>query len=140
MSTVNVFTYGSLMFAPVWDRVCIGRYATQTMVLQDFQRYCVKDESYPAVVPRQGASVSGLVYFDVSEADQLALNQFEGEEYVLRHHQIDGLPIAFYEYVASARIDPRDWSPTDFELKGLPAFLSRHVANFLENGIRAGSG
>lgn len=138
MPTMNVFTYGSLMFAPVWEKVCTGRYATQKMVLKDFQRYCVKNESYPAVVPQQGGRVEGLVYFDVSQADQLALNQFEGEEYVLRHHQIDGLGIAFYEYVALTRIDKRDWSPDEFEQKRLPEFLSRHVGSFLESGTRTG--
>jgi gamma-glutamylcyclotransferase (GGCT)/AIG2-like uncharacterized protein YtfP len=136
MPTVNVFTYGSLMFAPVWNSVCVGRYATKKMVLRDFHRYCIKNESYPAVVPQPGSRVEGLVYFDVSQADQLALNQFEGDEYVLRHHQIDGLSIAFYEYVALAHIDKRDWSPHDFEQKGLPEFLSRHVGSFLESGTR----
>jgi gamma-glutamylcyclotransferase (GGCT)/AIG2-like uncharacterized protein YtfP len=138
MPTMNVFTYGSLMFAPVWEKVCAGRYATQKMVLKDFQRYCVKNESYPAVVPQQGGSVEGLVYFDVSQADQLALNQFEGGEYVLRQYQIDGLSIAFYEYVALSRIDKRDWSPDDFEQKGLPEFISRHVGSFLVSGTRTG--
>jgi gamma-glutamylcyclotransferase (GGCT)/AIG2-like uncharacterized protein YtfP len=136
MSTVNVFTYGSLMFTPVWESVCVGRYATKKMVLRDFQRYCIKNESYPAVVPQPGASVEGLVYFDVSEVDQLALNQFEGEEYVLRHHQIDGLSIAFYEFVALARIDKRDWSPDDFEQTGLPLFIRRHVGSYLAKGSR----
>jgi gamma-glutamylcyclotransferase (GGCT)/AIG2-like uncharacterized protein YtfP len=136
MSTVNVFTYGSLMFAPVWESVCAGRYATKKMVLPDFQRYCIQDESYPAVVPQPGASVEGLVYLGVSQADQIALNQFEGEEYVLRHHQIDGVSVTFFEYLALARIDKRDWNPGDFEQKGLPAFLSRHVGSFLQNGTR----
>lgn len=137
MSTVNVFTYGSLMFSQVWEKVCTGRYATQKMILKDFQRFCVKNESYPALVPQQGSCVEGLVYLDVSQADQLALNQFEGEEYVLRHHQIDGLHIAFYEYVAVLRLDKRDWDPREFEQTGLPIFMSRHVGSFLESGSRA---
>jgi gamma-glutamylcyclotransferase (GGCT)/AIG2-like uncharacterized protein YtfP len=138
MSTVNVFTYGSLMFSPVWESVCVGRYKTQKMLLRDFRRYCVQNESYPAVVPQLGASVEGIVYFDVSFEDQLKLNQFEGEEYVLRHHQIDDLDVVFYEFVALGRIEKRDWSPTEFELNQMPAFLSRHVGSFLQNGTRSG--
>jgi gamma-glutamylcyclotransferase (GGCT)/AIG2-like uncharacterized protein YtfP len=138
MSIVNVFTYGSLMFSPVWESVCAGRYKTQKMLLCDFRRYCVQNESYPAVVPQLGASVEGIVYFDVSSEDQLKLNQFEGEEYVLRHHQIDAVAVVFYEYVALARIDRREWSPTDFEQNLMPAFLSRHVGSFLQNGTRSG--
>jgi gamma-glutamylcyclotransferase (GGCT)/AIG2-like uncharacterized protein YtfP len=137
---MNVFTYGSLMFSPVWEKVCTGRYSTRKMVLKDFRRYCVQNESYPAVVQEIGSSVEGLVYMNVSPSDQLKLNQFEGEEYVLRHHYIKDVSIAFYEYVALGRIDKRDWSPIDFEQKGLPEFLSRHVGNFLVSGNRSGSG
>jgi gamma-glutamylcyclotransferase (GGCT)/AIG2-like uncharacterized protein YtfP len=136
MSTVNVFTYGSLMFSPVWEKVCTGSYITQKMLLKDFRRYCIKNESYPAVIPEVSASVEGLVYMNVSQSDQLKLNQFEGEEYVLRHHHIDGVSVAFYEYAALERVDKRDWSPADFEQKGLPAFLSRHVGSFLVSGRR----
>jgi gamma-glutamylcyclotransferase (GGCT)/AIG2-like uncharacterized protein YtfP len=136
MPTVNVFTYGSLMFAPVWDKVCVGRYATRKITLRDFQRYCIKGESYPAVIPLPGASVEGMLYLDVTQADQLRLNQFEGNEYVLRHHQIDGLSIAFYEYVALSRIERRDWSPSEFEQNSLPTFLNRQVGNFLDTGTR----
>jgi gamma-glutamylcyclotransferase (GGCT)/AIG2-like uncharacterized protein YtfP len=136
MSAVNVFTYGSLMFAPVWEQVCAGRYATQKMVLKDFQRYCIKNESYPAVVPLPGASVEGLVYLHVSDADRRKLDQFEGAEYVVRQQEISGIVVVFYEFVALDRLDYRDWSPSDFEHKGLPTFLARHVGGFLENGSR----
>jgi gamma-glutamylcyclotransferase (GGCT)/AIG2-like uncharacterized protein YtfP len=137
MSTVNVFTYGSLMFEPVWNQVCLGRYLTRKLILNDFQRYCIKNESYPAVIPQQGATVEGLVYLDVSHADQVRLNQFEGVEYTLRYHEIEGLTVVFYEYVALARLDRRDWIPSEFEQQGLPLFLARHVGGFLENGTRS---
>jgi gamma-glutamylcyclotransferase (GGCT)/AIG2-like uncharacterized protein YtfP len=136
MSTVNVFTYGSLMYAPVWEKVCVGLYPTRKLILRDFQRYCIKGESYPAVIPQPGASVEGLVYLDVTLADQLKLHQFEGDEYVFRHHQIDELSIGFYEYVALSRIERRDWNPSEFEQTDLPAFLHRQVGNFLDSGTR----
>jgi gamma-glutamylcyclotransferase (GGCT)/AIG2-like uncharacterized protein YtfP len=143
--TVNVFTYGSLMFAPVWDKVCAGRYPTRKMTLKNFQRYCVEGESYPALVPQIDGSVEGLVYLGVSQADQQRLNQFEGDEYKLRTQALgnsvnsldDGLVVCFYEYVVLERLDRRDWSPSEFEKSGLPLFLARHVGSFLENGRRS---
>jgi gamma-glutamylcyclotransferase (GGCT)/AIG2-like uncharacterized protein YtfP len=136
---MNIFTYGSLMFAPVWNQVCSGRYATQPLTLQNWQRYSVVGESYPAVVPQTGACVDGVVYLDVSASDQHRLNQFEGAEYVLRQAMVNGMPVAFYEFVALNRLDKRAWSPAQFEREGLPAFLARHVGGFLANGTRGGS-
>jgi gamma-glutamylcyclotransferase (GGCT)/AIG2-like uncharacterized protein YtfP len=140
MPAVNVFTYGSLMFAPVWDKVCEGRYATQKLTLQNFQRYCVVGESYPAIVSELGAVVEGLVYISVSQADQLRLNQFEGDEYVLRNATINSIDVSFYEFVALDRLEKRPWSPSEFERKGLPAFLTSQVGGFLANGIRGTKG
>jgi gamma-glutamylcyclotransferase (GGCT)/AIG2-like uncharacterized protein YtfP len=139
MPGMNIFTYGSLMFAPVWNQICTGRYATQPLTLQNLQRYCVVNESYPAVVPQAGGSVDGLVYLDVSESDQHRLNQFEGAEYVLRQTTANGLTVAFYEFIALNRLDKRPWSPTQFEREGLPAFLARHVGGFLVSGTRGSS-
>jgi Gamma-glutamyl cyclotransferase, AIG2-like len=127
------------MFAPVWNQICTGRYATQPLTLQNLQRYCVVNESYPAVVPQAGGSVDGLVYLDVSESDQHRLNQFEGAEYVLRQTTANGLTVAFYEFIALNRLDKRPWSPTQFEREGLPAFLARHVGGFLVSGTRGSS-
>jgi gamma-glutamylcyclotransferase (GGCT)/AIG2-like uncharacterized protein YtfP len=136
MPAVNVFTYGSLMFDPVWNKVCLGRYKTQVAVLPDFQRYSVSNQTYPALVAEPGASVQGLVYLEVSEIDQQRLNQFEGAEYELGAATVGGIDIVFYRFIALDFLDRRLWSPAEFERNGLPSFLTRHVGNFLTHGTR----
>jgi gamma-glutamylcyclotransferase (GGCT)/AIG2-like uncharacterized protein YtfP len=136
MPAVNVFTYGSLMFSPVWDKVCIGRYSTQPAVLGDFQRYSVLNQSYPALVAQPGASVQGLVYLGVSELDQQRLNQFEGEEYELAHARVGAIDIVFYRFIALDRLDQTPWDPAVFERDGLPIFVTDQVGSFLTYGTR----
>jgi gamma-glutamylcyclotransferase (GGCT)/AIG2-like uncharacterized protein YtfP len=136
----NVFTYGSLMFAPVWLSVCSQAYPTVQATLQGYRRYSVLNETYPALVAENGARVVGLVYKDVSLEDCLKLNQFEGSEYQCLSANVESLEgpiqVVFYEFVALNRLLKQDWSVTDFEEKGLPTFLARHVGDFLATGAR----
>lgn len=79
--TTHVFTYGSLMFAPVWERVVRGAYRSSAAVATGFARHAIAGETYPGMIARDGASVSGVLYFDVAPADVVALDAFEGIEY-----------------------------------------------------------
>jgi gamma-glutamylcyclotransferase (GGCT)/AIG2-like uncharacterized protein YtfP len=139
-SVKQVFTYGSLMFAPVWLSVCSQTYPTLQATLFGFKRYCVQGEAYPALVPGEGAQVSGLIYKNVSAADCLNLDRFEGSEYLLRSATAvtaEGpLEVVFYEFVALDQLIKQDWSVAEFELNGLPSFLSRQVSQFKATGAR----
>lgn len=136
----NVFTYGSLMFAPVWLSVCSQTYVTLPATLQGYRRYSVQGESYPALVPEEGASVTGLVYRNVTADDCRRLDQFEGAEYVGRSAAVtsseETINAMFYEFVALDKLLRQDWSVAQFEEKGLQTFLSRHVGDFLATGER----
>ena len=46
----NIFTYGSLMFAPVWQQVVKGQYQAIPSVLADHQRLAVLNEDYLAAI------------------------------------------------------------------------------------------
>lgn len=88
---MNVFTYGSLMYPTVWDRVAHGRYPSTMARVRGYRRHGVRDETYPAAVPStqaidvQGASrealIVGRVYFDVAAADVARLDAFETNDY-----------------------------------------------------------
>lgn len=82
--SLHVFTYGSLMFAPVWERVVQGRYRSLPAQLQGYVRLVVRGVSYPGIVEREGAKVDGLLYLDVVAADLDRLDRFEGSEYARR--------------------------------------------------------
>jgi len=79
--SAHVFTYGSLMFPEVWQRVVRGDYRSAPAVLDGHARFALAGETYPGAIARSGAIVAGIVYFDVSDADVAALDAFEGSQY-----------------------------------------------------------
>ncbi|SNS11625.1 Uncharacterized conserved protein YtfP, gamma-glutamylcyclotransferase (GGCT)/AIG2-like family [Noviherbaspirillum humi] len=128
--SLAIFTYGSLMFDPVWRRVVRGRYASAAAVLADHARYAVRDETYPGVVPQAGASVAGLLYFDVSADDVAALDAFEGNAY--RRDQVtvttaDGktYSAATYLFLNGADLTGDPWLPEAFRMERFLATYCR---------------
>lgn len=117
---VRVFTYGSLMFAPVWERVVGGRYRSLPARLHDYVRLAVRGASYPGIVEREGAQVDGLLYLDVDPADLDRLDAFEGSEYA-RRDLVVSLPdgsqntAAAYVYLLPAKLDEHEWDPARFD-------------------------
>lgn len=77
----NIFTYGSLMFAPVWSRVVKGIYPHISAKLAGYQRLAVKDEEYPVIIPAPAHHVEGILYLNVDATDLGQLDAFEGEYY-----------------------------------------------------------
>lgn len=143
--TQHVFTYGSLMFAPVWERVCRGRYRNASAILKGYARLSVRNESYPAAIPAHStAEITGLVYFNVSAADIELLDQFEGAEYVRRESQVsivgaqgmENVSALFYEFIDQARVEPKPWDVDAFATEGIKSFLARHVQGFIQTGSR----
>ncbi|MGZ5781655.1 MAG: gamma-glutamylcyclotransferase family protein, partial [Burkholderiaceae bacterium] len=65
----HIFTYGSLMFPQVWQRVVRGQYHSANAIVSGYARYTIVGETYPAIIEQAGATVHGVVYFDVDEQD-----------------------------------------------------------------------
>lgn len=131
-----VFTYGSLMFAPVWQRVVRGDYRAAPAVVDNHARYAVAGETYPGMVACLGETVRGLVYLDVSAEDLAALDRFEGEDYcrILVDAKLDsGQPMQAYAYVYvnSEQLTEQPWQPERFELERFVSTYLRHP-----NGVR----
>lgn len=125
-----VFTYGSLMFPPVWDRVVEGRYRRAEAVVEGCQRYEVKAETYPGMVRAAGQSVRGVVYFDVGTRDLAALDAFEGEDYrreALTAILANGerITVSAYLYLPAERLSARIWEPEGFRMQ---QFLDTYCA------------
>lgn len=78
---MNLFTYGSLMAQDIMDEVTSCRLASKHVVLDDYQRYAVKDEEYPGMVEEKGSRVEGVLYFDVPPFALSRLDIFEGDLY-----------------------------------------------------------
>jgi len=137
----DFFFYGTLVDADVRQLV-LGRpvpdAAVQPATLQEFQRYSVLDQPYPAAVPQPGSAIDGVVMPGASLVDAAKLTCFEGSDYEaeLRRIAMAGVTGAGGEnerdvwvYIASERV-PRGgpgWSIDDWRSRHKPAFIE--IAN-----------
>jgi gamma-glutamylcyclotransferase (GGCT)/AIG2-like uncharacterized protein YtfP len=132
---VSVFTYGSLMFDPVWSRVVAGSYERCEAILQGYDRKAVRGEIYPVLIPSSGLSqVQGIVYCDVSSSDLARLDHFEGEYYFRKTEQIslEGKKTFHAEiYVLKEEyysiISHKAWDPVHFSMTGIHFFLQSYI-------------
>lgn len=119
---IHVFTYGSLMFAPVWQRVVQGRYRQAAARVDDFARLAIVGETYPGMVARDGSSVAGVLYFDIGQSDLAALDAFEGTEY--RRAPVravldggDAIEAQAYLYLLPQKLSALPWRPEAFRME-----------------------
>ena len=131
--TRNVFTYGSLMFPVVWDRVVKGQYRSNEATVHGFQRLRIRNEHYPALIISANASaLTGRVYFSVSAEDIARLDHFETSDYarVSIAVTVAGETIAADAYftLKPESLDQQEWSPEIFERDGLKSFLATYAA------------
>lgn len=120
--SAHVFTYGSLMFPEVWQRVVRGDYRSTPAVLDGHARFALAGETYPGTIVRTGASVAGIVYFDVSDADVAALDAFEGSEYRrdrVRVRLDSGAQqdAQTYIYLLPQKLSESPWLPEEFQMQ-----------------------
>ena len=124
----HVFTYGSLMFAEVWQRVVRGQYASCVATLDGYRRFAVRDETYPGIVTisntssNTSSSVAGLVYADVDAADVARLDQFEGELYqridaMVTDARGRAMPVQTYVFLQPTKLSDQPWLPESFALQ-----------------------
>lgn len=121
MST-HVFTYGSLMFLQVWQRVVRGTYRSARARLDGHARFEIDNETYPGVIPQAGASVDGLLYFDVSPQDLAALDAFEGSEYRRDEVRVslesgETVDAGVYLYLYPEKLSESPWIPEAFRME-----------------------
>lgn len=137
-----LFTYGSLMFERVWERVVAGhpeRHPRIPAVLHGFRRQRVRGETYPSLERRDGAQVPGILYLDVEDPDLAVLDAFEGEDYrriPVRVVQSPARPTGLryveleadtYLFVAVDKVEAGDWDPARFERELIDRFLQEYT-------------
>lgn len=130
----NIFTYGSLMFEPVWARVVSGRYESCPATLYGYQRFAVKEEEYPVAVPASPeSSISGVLYLNVNPQDMQKLDDFEGEYYLRLQVPVTtdaGERLEANVYILRPQYQhiaaPNEWDVEHFRTVGINAFMSRY--------------
>ena len=118
---MHVFTYGSLMFPAVWERVVRGEYRSVPAMLPGYARYEVSGETYPGMVPQADSAVNGVLYLDVDDADLLALDVFEGSEYrrdvvTVSVTAEENLTAVTYVFTADERLTDKVWEAESFRI------------------------
>jgi len=124
----HIFTYGSLMFAQVWQRVVSGHYHCIDAKLFEHARFAVKDVSYPGIITVEGGIVTGKLYLDIGASDLTALDVFEGNEYKRCRVEVateNGLKFyaETYLFLPQHRLTNKVWNPEQFSLE---QFLKAH--------------
>lgn len=129
----NVFTYGTLMFEPVWKHVVANSSAESApAIVRDYQRFCVRNELYPAVVAVPGEQVPGMLYSGVSADDLALLDAFEGQAYervsvtAILSPSVQ-VSAGIYVFCEPSRIEERPWDPDAFERNHLETFLATYT-------------
>jgi gamma-glutamylcyclotransferase (GGCT)/AIG2-like uncharacterized protein YtfP len=128
----NVFTYGSLMYPEVWDRVVRGKYASAPASIHGFRRVRVINREHPAlIVAPNAAAFCGRVYFDVDAQDLSRLDHFETASYarVAIAVTVGAAAVSAQAYLAinlEALLDS-DWCAAEFEANGLAIFLRTYA-------------
>ena len=131
--TKNVFTYGSLMFPVVWERVVQGRYRSSEATVHGFQRLRIRGEQYPALIidPHAG-SLTGRIYYEVSASDIARLDHFETSDYARVPLAVTvakkTLTADAYLTLTPDALERLEWSPATFERDGLESFLATYAA------------
>lgn len=130
---LDVFTYGSLMFPPVWERVVRGQYRSEPAVVRGFRRVCVRDKEHPALVVAAAAApaIEGRIYRGVDAADLARLDHFETAAYarvsVAATVGSETVPAQTYLALNIDQLLLVDWDLARFERDGLPVFLRTYA-------------
>jgi gamma-glutamylcyclotransferase (GGCT)/AIG2-like uncharacterized protein YtfP len=126
-----LFAYGTLIFPEVLEAIT-GRWRRpQNATLPGYARYRLKRHIYPAIIPKPGAAVHGVLYRNLDKAALTALDRFEDtcyERVRVRVMTARGPRPAFAYVLPAARrhlLDEREWDPGRFRARHLARYLAR---------------
>lgn len=79
---MHLFTYGTLMFPEVWQRISIEIFPGQPAVVRGYSIYRVKDAVYPGIIAGEPENeVQGMIYFDLDDDTLFELDTYESSFY-----------------------------------------------------------
>ena len=129
---VHLFTYGTLRCEDIMQDVagCLPDHLPA--LIKGYVCQSVRGEDYPALLPTNGGSASGVVYFDVPGSAWPPLDRFEGGMYARRMVEAeleDGRKLQVQTYVVppefETEVAPAEWDYVEFLRAGKARFRSR---------------
>lgn len=138
--TASVFTYGTLMFDPVWELVAGRAHEHTTALLRGYVRRAAKGRVYPVIHPGPAEPpILGRLYLGVSPAELSRLDAFEGDEYERRLVEVEASPdtprVEAWVYVLATEhqslAEQKPWDPFAFASRDLAAYVEHHERTFV---------
>lgn len=132
---MNLFTYGSLMFEPVWSTLVKQPRASMLARLDNFDRQGVSGELYPGLIRTTGASTQGRLWLDLSASEIALLDGFEGAAYRRQSVEVaisarggghTRVPAEVYVWINSAGLTGQPWDAQRFQALDLERFLRQY--------------
>ena len=133
---MTLFTYGSLMFEPVWRRLVEHPCASMRAELPGFRRERVAGETYPGIVHDARVKTVGRVYFGLDAEDLRRLDQFEGAAYQRTAVTVCFIPpsgepvrlkVETYVFGDETALSGEPWGPEAFEREWATGFFEQHA-------------
>ena len=124
----KIFVYGTLQFPEILKRLTGKTFSLKPAILNNFQRCCIKDCDYPALIQSSGAKTEGFILEDMDDISLKAIDIFEGDEYEKKEVtvNVDCEKVEAIVYVWNAERDKllgRDWDAALFEKTFLHKYL-----------------
>ena len=129
---MNLFTYGTLMFPEVWQRIGISASDSEPATLKGYAAYRLRDAVFPGIVEAAADDlVEGVLYHNLDEETLFELDAYESDLYDRSAVQVvtaDGTLVESQSYVIpnnrrQALSDER-WDPKRFEERELVKYLN----------------
>ena len=98
----NLFAYGTLMCEDIMQKVSGLELFSLQAILSDFQKYLIKEEPYPALIPEKNIQTQGVIYYNISKSALDRLDRFEGKMYsrqIVYAETADYQKIPAYAYI-----------------------------------------
>jgi gamma-glutamylcyclotransferase (GGCT)/AIG2-like uncharacterized protein YtfP len=128
---MSLFTYGTLMYAVVWDRIGLKPCAAQPAILPGYAIYRVCDAIFPGIIKAgPDDQVQGVLYHDLNEETLDELDAYESDLYerttVYAVNQ-DSVRIKCQAYVIPlanrAALSNEAWDSDWFQQHGLAKYM-----------------
>ena len=80
---MNLFTYGTLVFPEVWQRIAVREAVAEPAVLAGFAIYRVRGAVFPGIVREDSLDgVQGVLYRDLDDDTVFELDAYESDFYL----------------------------------------------------------
>jgi gamma-glutamylcyclotransferase (GGCT)/AIG2-like uncharacterized protein YtfP len=137
---MNFFTYGTLMIPTVMFAVTARQFRFEKAMIEGYDRFTVKGELYPGIIPQTDAITKGIIYFNVDKMSWERLDVFESELYQRTKVQVQTQKkeiLKAQTYVIKPRyrhyLSSKTWNVREFIQKDLETFLNTY-SGFETNG------